>query len=120
MQRYSIPGSVAISRGPAEEQLISRPYLVRAGLFKDADIAILLHIGDNFGTGYGLEPMLPSARNSRFHGYADGVMNLLDGKDAVDAVELMDIGFDKLREHLRPTYRAHRAITAGGIQPNIF
>ena len=40
-------------------------------------------------------------------------------KDAVDAVELMDIGFDKLREHLRPTYRAHRAITAGGIQPNI-
>ena len=31
----------------------------------------------------------------------------------------MDLGFDKLREHLRPTYRAHRAITAGGIQPNI-
>jgi aminobenzoyl-glutamate utilization protein B len=37
----------------------------------------------------------------------------------VDAVELMDIGFDKLREHLHPTYRAHRAITAGGVQPNI-
>ena len=31
----------------------------------------------------------------------------------------MDIGFDKLREHLHPTYRAHRTITAGGIQPNI-
>ena len=31
----------------------------------------------------------------------------------------MDIGFDKLREHLRPTYRAHRTITSGGIQPNI-
>ena len=31
----------------------------------------------------------------------------------------MDIGFDKLREHLRPTYRAHRTITLGGIQPNI-
>jgi aminobenzoyl-glutamate utilization protein B len=31
----------------------------------------------------------------------------------------MDMGFDKLREHLHPTYRAHRAITAGGIQPNI-
>jgi aminobenzoyl-glutamate utilization protein B len=31
----------------------------------------------------------------------------------------MDIGFDKLREHLRPTYRAHRTITVGGIQPNI-
>jgi aminobenzoyl-glutamate utilization protein B len=46
-------------------------------------------------------------------------MNPWDGKDAVDAVELMDIGFDKLREHLRPTHRTHRAITFGGIQPNI-
>src|SRR5262249_39984240 len=45
--------------------------------------------------------------------------NPWDGKDAVDAVELMDIGFDKLREHLRPSYRAHRTITVGGIQPNI-
>jgi len=35
----------------------------------------------------------------------------------VDAVELMDIGFDKLREHLRPSQRAHRTITIGGIQP---
>ena len=55
-----------------------------------------------------------------FHGKtAHGAVNPWDGKDAVDAVELMDIGFDKLREHLRPTYRAHRTITVGGIQPNI-
>src|SRR4029077_4419927 len=50
---------------------------------------------------------------------AHGAVNPWDGKDAVDAIELMDIGFDKLREHLRPTYRAHRTITNGGIQPNI-
>src|SRR5207247_7346569 len=55
-----------------------------------------------------------------FHGKtAHGAVNPWDGKDAVDAVVLMDIGFDKLREHLRPTYRAHRTITFGGIQPNI-
>jgi aminobenzoyl-glutamate utilization protein B len=120
MQRYNIPGSVAISLGPAEEQLISRPYLVRAGLFKDSDIAILLHIGDNFATGYGLATYAAISAKFTFHGKnAHGAMNPWDGKDAVDAVELMDIGFDKLREHLRPTYRAHRAITAGGIQPNI-
>jgi aminobenzoyl-glutamate utilization protein B len=120
MQRYNIPGSVAISLGPAEEQLISRPYLVRAGLYKDADIAILLHIGDNFATGYGLATYAAISAKFNFHGKnAHGAMNPWDGKDAVDAVELMDIGFDKLREHLRPTYRAHRAITAGGIQPNI-
>jgi aminobenzoyl-glutamate utilization protein B len=120
MQRYNIPGSVAISLGPAEEQLISRPYLVRAGLYKDADIAVLLHIGDNFATGYGLATYAAISAKFTFHGKnAHGAMNPWDGKDAVDAVELMDIGFDKLREHLRPTYRAHRAITAGGIQPNI-
>jgi aminobenzoyl-glutamate utilization protein B len=120
MQRYNIPGTVAISLGPAEEQLISRPYLVRAGLFKDADIAVLLHIGDNFATGYGLATYAAISAKFTFHGKnAHGAMNPWDGKDAVDAVELMDIGFDKLREHLRPTYRAHRAITAGGIQPNI-
>jgi aminobenzoyl-glutamate utilization protein B len=120
MQRYGIPGSVAISFGPAEEQLISRPYLVRAGLFKDADVALLIHIGENFAAGFGLMNYAAISAKFTFHGKtAHGAVNPWDGKDAVDAVELMDIGFDKLREHLRPTYRAHRAITEGGIQPNI-
>jgi aminobenzoyl-glutamate utilization protein B len=120
MARYNIPGSIAISLGPAEEQLISRPYLVRAGLFKDADIGILLHIGDNMSAVAGLVTYAAISAKFNFHGKtAHGAVNPWDGKDAVDAVELMDIGFDKLREHLRPTYRAHRAITAGGIQPNI-
>jgi aminobenzoyl-glutamate utilization protein B len=120
MQRHNIQGSIAISLGPAEEQIISRPYLVRAGLFKDSDIAILLHIGDNFAAGYGLINYAAISAKFTFHGKtAHGAINPWDGKDAVDAVELMDMGFDKLREHLRPTYRAHRAITAGGVQPNI-
>ncbi len=46
MMRYDIPGSVIVSLGPAEEQLISRPYIVRAGYFKDVDAIIYLHIGD--------------------------------------------------------------------------
>ena len=120
MQRYNIPGSVAISFGPAEEQIASRPFLVRAGLFKDSDVAIVLHIGDNFAAGFGLMNYGAISAKFNFHGKtAHGAVNPWDGKDAVDAVELMDIGFDKLREHLRPTYRAHRAITAGGVQPNI-
>ena len=120
MQRYNIPGSIAISLGPAEEQIISRPYLVRAGLFKDSDVAILLHLGDNFAAGYGLMNYAAISAKFTFHGKtAHGAVDPWNGKDAVDAVELMDIGFDKLREHLRPTYRAHRAITAGGVQPNI-
>src|SRR5215472_15901871 len=120
MQRHNIPGTVAISFGPAEEQIASRPFIVRAGYFKDVDAIIYLHIRDSLATGYGLQNYAAISAIFTFHGKtAHGAVNPWDGKDAVDAVELMDIGFDKLREHLRPTYRAHRTITNGGIQPNI-
>src|SRR5262249_24334412 len=70
--------------------------------------------------GFGLFNYAAISTKFTFHGKtAHGAVNPWDGKDAVDAVELMDIGFDKLREHLRPTYRAHRTITVGGVQPNI-
>src|SRR5712691_8718235 len=120
MARYNIPGTVALSFGPAEEQLGSRPFIVRAGYFKDVDAVIYLHIRDTLNTAYGMQNYAAISSVFTFHGKtAHGAVNPWDGKDAVDAVELMKIGFDKLREHLRPTYRAHRTITAGGIQPNI-
>src|SRR5690349_2510984 len=120
MERYKLPGTVAISFGPAEEQLVSRPFLVRAGLFKDADAAILIHIGENFATGHGLLNYAAISAKYTFHGKtAHGAVNPWEGRDAVDAVELMDLGFDKRREHLRPSQRAHRTITIGGIQPNV-
>src|SRR5262245_28548595 len=106
MARHNIPGTIAISFGPAEEQLASRPFLVRAGYFKDADAVIYLHIGDALATGYGVQNYAAISSVFTFHGKtAHGASNPWDGKDAVDAVELMSIGFDKLREHLRPTYR---------------
>jgi aminobenzoyl-glutamate utilization protein B len=120
MQRHNIPGTVAISFGPAEEQLASRPFIVRAGYFKDVDAVIYLHIRDTLNTGYGIGNYAAISSIFTFHGKtAHGAVNPWEGKDAVDAVELMDIGFDKLREHLRPSYRAHRSIMFGGIQPNI-
>ena len=120
MQRHNLPGTVAISFGPAEEQLISRPFLVRAGYFKDVDAIFYLHIQDSPQTGFGLQNYAAISSIFTFRGKtAHGAVNPWDGKDAVDAVQLMDIGFDKLREHLRPTYRGHRTITIGGVQPNI-
>jgi aminobenzoyl-glutamate utilization protein B len=120
MEQMKIPGTVVVSIAPAEEQLMSRPYLVRDGYFKDVDAAIITHIADGSATGYGLQNYALIGAKFTFRGRtAHGGVNPWDGKDAVDAVELMDIGFDKLREHLRPTYRGHRAITIGGVQPNI-
>ena len=48
MEQFKIPGTVVISIGPAEEQLMSRPYLVRDGYFKDVERAIITHIADNW------------------------------------------------------------------------
>ena len=120
MEQYKLPGTIVVSIGPAEEQLMSRPYLVRDGYFKDVDAAIITHIADGLATGYGLQNYALIGAKFTFKGRtAHGGVNPWDGIDAVDAVELMDIGFDKLREHLRPTYRGHRTITIGGVQPNI-
>ena len=120
MQRYNIPGTVSISLGPAEEELVSRPYIVRAGYFKDVDAIIYVHIFDGFVTGYGLADYASISADFTFHGKtAHGAMDPWDAKDALDGVELMDTGAAYLRQQLRPTYRMHRVISNGGIQPNI-
>src|SRR6266542_887917 len=55
MEQFKTPGTIVVSIGPAEEQLMSRPYLVRDGYFKDVDAAILTHVADSSATGYGLQ-----------------------------------------------------------------
>src|SRR3954452_3417738 len=55
MQRHNIPGTVAISFGPAEEQITSRPFIVRAGYFKEVESIIYLHLGETLTTGYGVQ-----------------------------------------------------------------
>lgn len=120
IDRDHLPGTVAISFGPAEEELASRAFIVRAGYFKDVDAVIYLHLDGRFTTVYGLSNYAAISSRFAFHGKtAHGAVNPWDGKDALDAVELMDVGFGMLRQQLHPTYRAHRTITNGGIQPNI-
>jgi aminobenzoyl-glutamate utilization protein B len=120
MERDHIPGTIAIHFGPAEEEIASRPFVVRAGYFKDVDAAIYLHIGETFATGWGLQNYAAIGSKFTFHGKtAHGAVDPWDGKDALDALELMDVGVSFLRQQLHPTYRIHRSITNGGIQPNV-
>ena len=120
LEKYHLPGTVAVHFGPAEEELGSRPFVVRAGYFKDVDAVIYLHIGDNFSTGSGLQNYAAISTRFTFHGKtAHSAVDPWDGKNALDAVELMDSGLAFLREQLKPTARVHRSIANGGIQPNI-
>jgi aminobenzoyl-glutamate utilization protein B len=110
-----LPGTVAISFGPAEEQL-RRPFLVRAGYFKDVDAIIYLHLKENMATGYGLRNYAAISSVFTFHGRtAHGAVNPWEGRTR-HAVELMDLGPDKLRETCgesnRPTHHHHRRCAA--------
>ncbi len=103
LEKYHLPGTVAVHFGPAEEELGSRPFVVRAGYFKDVDAVIYLHIGDNFTTGYGLQDYAAISTRFTFHGKtAHAAVDPWDGKNALDAIELMDAGLAFLREELLP------------------
>lgn len=121
MQKYNIKGTLRVYPGVAEELLGSRTYMVNAGLFKDLDIMLSSHISSEFGTAYGFPTGsgLVSTQYS-FHGRsAHGAGSPWMGRSALDAVELMDIGWNFRREHLRPEQRSHYVITHGGDQPNV-
>ena len=120
IDEYGIKGTLKVFGAPAEEQLVSRPYFVRDGYFKDVDVALHDHIGKELGTVYGLRQYALISAEFTFKGQsAHAATAPWNARDALDAAVLMDIGWDKLREHLEPTQRSHRVITNGGDQPNV-
>ena len=121
MEREHLQGTLRLWPGVAEEEDGTKAHYVRAGLFKDVDICLFTHVGTNLGVSYG-----PSGSNAMisieymFKGesaHAAGAP--WRGKSALDAVELMDVGWNFRREHLRLAQRSHYVITNGGDQPNV-
>ena len=120
MEKFGLRGTLKVFGAPAEEQVVSRPYFVRDGYFDDVDIAFHDHISDEFKTVQGLTQSANIIATFRFSGEAaHAATEPWLGRDALDAVVLMDMGMAQFREHMRPELRAHRVILEGGIQPNI-
>jgi aminobenzoyl-glutamate utilization protein B len=121
MEREKIPGTIRLWPGVAEELLGSKAFYVRAGLFKDVDIVLFAHVANNLSTswgtggGTGLVSVQYSFKGESAH--AAGAP--WRGRSALDAVELMDVGWNFLREHLPLSQRSHYVITDGGDQPNV-
>ena len=120
MQKYKIPGTIRVYPGVAEELLGSRTYMVNAGLFKDLDIMLSSHISSEFGTTWGPSGSGLVSTQYSFHGQsAHGAGSPWRGRSALDAVELMNVGWNYRREHLRPEHRSHYVVVHGGDQPNV-
>jgi aminobenzoyl-glutamate utilization protein B len=115
-----IKGRVRYYGCPAEEGGAAKGFMVRAGAFSDVDIAISWHPGAFAGLN---EPL--SLANTRidfaFTGrasHAAAAPHL--GRSALDAVELMNVGVNYMREHMPSDARVHYAmLDAGGIAPNV-
>jgi aminobenzoyl-glutamate utilization protein B len=121
MQKNNMPGTLLIWPGVAEELLGSKAWFVRDGYFKNVDACIFTHVGDRFACNYG-DPGMNGMVSVKFSFEGDAAHAAgapWRGKSALDAVELMDAGWNLKREHLKPTQRSHYVITEGGDQPNV-
>jgi len=121
MEQQHLQGTLKLWPGVAEELLGTKAYFVRAGAFKDVDICIFAHVGANLQTswgdsnGNGMVSVEYTFKGESAH--AAGAP--WRGRSALDAVELMDIGWNFRREHLRIQQRSHYVIPNGGDQPNV-
>lgn len=121
MERDKISGTIKLWPGVAEEQIGTKAYFVRAGLFNDVDVSFFSHVSSNFGVGWGspdgtgLVSVLYTFRGTSAHSAGAPWR----GRSALDAVELMNIGWNYRREHLRLPHRSHYVIPIGGDQPNV-
>jgi aminobenzoyl-glutamate utilization protein B len=121
MEREKLPGTLLLWPGAAEELVAAKAWFVRDGLFKDVDITLFTHVGNNLGVNWG-------------EGGGNGLVSIeytfegetahsagapWRGRSALDAVELMNAGWNYRREHIRLTQRSHYVITNGGDQPNV-
>ena len=121
MQKEKIPGTIKLWPGVAEELLGGKAYLVRDGYFKDADVVLFTHVDSNFGVSWGTGSAtgLISVEYTFKGESAHAAAAPWRGRSALDAVELMDIGWNFRREHLRTQQRSHYVISNGGDQPNV-
>jgi aminobenzoyl-glutamate utilization protein B len=119
MEQNSLQGTIKFFGSPAEETLISRPYMVRDGVFKDVDAVIDNHASSGLSTSSGVGGTAVMSVIFSFKGKTAHSASAWSGVSALDGVELMDVATNYLREHLFYTYRLHYIITEGGEAPNV-
>jgi len=119
MEKSKLRGTIKFFGCPAEENYSGKVYMVRDGCFDGVDVAVGHHPGSMNAASLRSSLAIVSAR---FHFYgraahAGGAPE--QGRSALDAVELMNVGTNFLREHVIQDARIHYIVEKGGFQPNI-
>ncbi len=114
-----IKGTVRLYGTPAEETGIGKIYMLRDGYFRNDDVVFAWHPGSATLVPFGTSLAMVNAK-FRFRGSAaHAAAQPYEGRSALDAVELMNMGVNVMREHVRDDARIHYVITKGGDQPNV-
>lgn len=121
MERDGLPGTIVIWPGIAEELVATKAWFARDGRFEDVDAVLFTHVSDSMSVTWGQAPGtgLVSVEYTFDGQAAHGAGDPWKGRSALDAVELMNVGWNFRREHLRPLQRSHYVIVDGGDQPNV-
>ena len=119
MEKHKLQGTIRLYGTPAEETAIGKVYMTLDGQFSDLDLCLHWHPSSKNRTFAGSSKALVSVKFS-FDGvaaHASGTPH--SGRSALDAVELMNIGVNYMREHVKEDARFHYVITDGGAAPNV-
>jgi aminobenzoyl-glutamate utilization protein B len=121
MEQQHLQGTIKLWPGVAEELVGAKAYYVRAGAFKDVDVVLFAHVDANMAVSWGdnTNNGLVSVEYTFKGESAHAAGAPWRGRSALDAVELMDVGWNFRREHLRLQQRSHYVIPNGGDQPNV-
>lgn len=121
MEKEGIGGTLILWPGIAEELVAAKAWYVRDGLFDDIDMCIFTHVSSNLSVSWG--PTRGTGLISveyLFEGEAAHSAGApWRGRSALDAAELMNVGWNYKREHLHPLKRSHSIFTDAGDQPNV-
>jgi aminobenzoyl-glutamate utilization protein B len=119
MEKHGIKGTIKVFGSPAEETLVGKVFMARDGVFDGVDIMISWHPDQSNGASNNSNLAMTSVKFQFKGRSAHAALAPHAGRSALDAVELMNIGMNFVREHVIQEARLHYVITNGGQAPNV-
>jgi aminobenzoyl-glutamate utilization protein B len=119
MEKHNIKGTIKLFGCPAEETIIGKVFMAREGVFKGLSCCIQWHPGSKNSVSLESTSAMNQFEVEFFGKSAHSAGDPWNGRSALDAIELTNIGLNYLREHIKPTARIHYVILDGGKAPNV-
>jgi len=119
MEEHGLAGTVRLYGTPAEETVVGKVFMAKAGLFDDVDAAFDWHPGLETGVRNSSGQAMNNFQVEFYGQAAHSAADPWNGRSALDAVEMMNYGANMMREHVRPTARIHYVIPSAGEAPNV-